>query len=225
MAQAAWNPPLPRLPQALARHQEAAPLAPYKKLPPPTVQHKIISLGAMCSKFWLERVQYVLRRDMPKREVFAMHRFLIQLPRELRGCMIHNALRSGGLHLAHGNRELPAVNRALVLLTSELPVREPVYITLPKVSPDGSDWPPDLELLIRSGEGVQKLVLFLPLHVCDPVKKLLTDVCRTCRRLQQITLHQANDAIVTLVTRYCNLLTYLVIVSFLIKELFSQIPK
>lgn len=203
---AAWNPPLPRLPHALARHQEASPLAPFKKAPPPSVQPQVISLAAMCSKFWLERVQYVLRRDLPKSQVFALHRFLAQLPRELRACMIHNALRSGGLHLAHGNREMPAVNRSLVLMTTELQVREPVYITFPKVGPEGADWAPDLELLIRHGEGVQKLVLFMPTFICDPLKKLLTDICRTCRRLQHITLHEARDDIITLVTRYCTLL-------------------
>ncbi|KAF2357064.1 hypothetical protein FHG87_012184 [Trinorchestia longiramus] len=205
----AWDLPLPRLPQALARHQEATPLTPHMRAPPPPVHAQIISLASMCSKFWLEKVQYVLKRDLPKSQVFALNRFLTQLPRELRACMIHNALRSGGLHLAHGNRELPSVNRALVLLTSELPVREPVYITLPKVGPDGADWSPDLELLVRSGEGVQKLVLFLPLTINDPIKKLLTDICRTCRRLQHITLHQATDDVVTLVTRHCSLLVSL----------------
>ncbi|XP_018025446.1 uncharacterized protein LOC108681019 [Hyalella azteca] len=206
---AAWNPPLPRLPQALARHQEALPLTPHKRIHPPAVQTQVISLASMCCKFWLERVQYVLRRDLPKAQVFALHRFLTQLPRELRACMIHNALRSGGLHLSHGSREMPSVNRALVLLTSELPVREPVYITLPKTAPEGVDWPPDLELLIRSGEGVQKLVLFLPVSIGDPVKKLLTDICRTCRRLQHITLHQATDDVITLVARHCPFLVSL----------------
>lgn len=203
---AAWNHPLPRLPQALARHQEAFPLSPYKKALPTSVQATVISLAAMCSKFWLERVQYVLKRDLPKTQVFTLHKFLSQLPRELRACMIHNALRSGGLHLSHGNREMPAVNRCLVLMTSELQVREPVYITLPKMEREGNNWPPDLELLIRSGEGVQKLVLFLPNFINDTIKKLLTDICRTCRRLLYITLHEATDDVITLVTRHCPML-------------------
>ncbi|XP_064093710.1 uncharacterized protein LOC135206252 [Macrobrachium nipponense] len=203
------NMPLPRLPLALARHQEAMPLAPHKPEPPPTVPPTVISLKQMCSKFWLERIQYVLRRDMPKPLVFAVQRFLEDLPRELRAMMIHNALKAGGLHLRHGSRELAAINRALVLLTPELNVVEPVYLTLPRPGPDGIDWPLDVELLLRNGDGLTHLVLTMPPLLTDAVRRVFTDLCRTCRNLRKVRLVDASDDAVVLLTRHCRHISHL----------------
>ena len=206
---AAWNPPLPRLPAAMARRQESTPLSPHKKPNAPTISGHVIRLSAMCSKYWLEKVQYILRKDIHRHKVFALHRYMSLLPRELRSSMIHNALRSGGLHLSLGNRELPSVNRSLILMTSELQIREPVYITLPKEKFDGTQLAPDLELLIRYGEGIQNVVFFLPDTVNEALRKVMKDICRTCRRMQRMTLHNATDDIITIVSRYCTLLVEL----------------
>ncbi|XP_045608364.1 uncharacterized protein [Procambarus clarkii] len=200
---------VPRLPQALARHQEALPLAPYKAAPPPTVPPTVISLKHMCCKFWLERVQHVLRRDVPKHLVFAVQRFLEDVPRDVRSVMVHNALKAGGLHLKHGSRELPAINRALVLLTPELTVLEPVYVTLPRPGPDPTDWPLDIELILRNGDGLTHLVLTMPPLLTDVVRRIFTDLCRTCKRLCRVRLVNASDEAVTLLTRHCRHLTHL----------------
>ncbi|KAK4306258.1 hypothetical protein Pmani_021907 [Petrolisthes manimaculis] len=201
---------VPRIPRALARHQESLPLTPYRAAPPPTVPPTVISLKEMCSKFWLERIQYSLRRDMPKRQVFAAQKFLEQLPRELRAMMIHNALKAGGLHLRHGSRELAAVNRVLVLLTPDVPVLEPVYVTIPRPNPDNpTDWPLDIELLVYNGEGLRHLVLTMPPLMTDAVKRVFTDICRTCKQLRRVRLVNASDEALTLLTRHCRLLTHL----------------
>ncbi|KAK7021400.1 hypothetical protein SK128_014712, partial [Halocaridina rubra] len=203
------NLPLPRLPLALARHQEVMPLAPYKPAPPPTVPPTVINLKEMCSKFWLERIQYVLRRDIPKPKVFAVQRFLEDLPRDLRAMMIHNALKAGGLHLRHGSRELAAINRALVLLTPEINVMEPVYLTLPRPGPDGIDWPLDVELLLRNGDGLTHLVLTMPPLLTDAVRRVFTDLCRTCKKLRKVRLVDASDDAIVLLTRHCRYITHL----------------
>lgn len=201
---------LPRIPLALARHQESMPLTPHRVAPPPTVPPTVISLKEMCSKFWLERIQYALRRDMPKKQVFAVQRFLEQLPRDLRAMMIHNALKAGGLHLRHGSRELAAVNRVLVLLTPEVPVLEPVYVTIPRPNPDDpTDWPLDIELIVYNGEGLRHLVLTMPPLMTDAVKRIFTDICRTCKQLRRVRLVNASDEALTLLTRHCRQLTHL----------------
>lgn len=198
-----------RLPMALARHQEALPLSPYRVAPPPTVSSTIISLREMCSKFWLEHVQYVLRRDVPKYHVFAVQRFLEDVPRDLRAMMVHNALKAGGLHLMHGSRELAAINRALVLLTPEVTVVEPVYVTLPRPGHNGVDWPLDIELILHNGDGLTHLVLTMPPALTDAVRKVFTDLCRTCKKLRRVRLVNASDDAITLLTRHCKLLTHL----------------
>nr|XP_053648349.1 uncharacterized protein LOC128699635 isoform X1 [Cherax quadricarinatus] len=200
---------VPRLPLALARHHEALPLAPYKIAPPPIVPPTVITLKQMCSKYWLERVQYVLRRDVPKQHVFAVQRYLEDLPRDLRAIMVHNALKAGGLHLKHGSRELAAINRALVLLTPEVMVVEPVYVTLPRPGPSGSDWPLDIELILYNGDGLTHLMLTMPPLLTDAVKKVFTDLCRTCKRLRRVRLVNASDEALTLLTRHCRHLTHL----------------
>ncbi|KAG7174616.1 hypothetical protein Hamer_G015747 [Homarus americanus] len=199
----------PRLPLALARHQESLPLPPHRAAPPPSVAPTVITLKQMCSKYWLERVQYVLRRDVPKQQVFAVQRFLEDLPRDLRAMMVHNALKAGGLHLKHGSRELAAINRALVLLTPEVTVVEPVYVTLPRPGPTPSDWPLDIELILYNGDGLTHLVLTMPPLLTDTVKKVFTDLCRTCKKLRRVRLANASDDTITLLTRHCRLLTHL----------------
>ncbi|XP_050711403.1 uncharacterized protein LOC126995673 [Eriocheir sinensis] len=200
---------LPRLPLALARHQESLPLSPKYTGPPPVVLSRVISLKEMCSKFWLERVQYVLRRNIPKWQVFAVQRFLEDLPRNLRAMMIHNALKAGGLHLRHGSRELAAINRALVLLSPDIPVTEPVYVTLPRPGPEGAEWPLDIDLILRNGEGLSHLVLTMPPLMTDAVKRVFSDLCRTCKKLSRVRLIDASDDALTLLTRYCHLITHL----------------
>ncbi|MPC72686.1 hypothetical protein E2C01_066998 [Portunus trituberculatus] len=200
---------LPRLPLALARHQEATPLTPKSIGPPPVVLSKVISLKEMCSKFWLERVQYVLRRNIPKWQAFTVQRFLKDLPRNLRAMMVHNALKAGGLHLRHGSRELAAINRALVLLSSDMQVVEPVYVTLPRPGPEGADWPLDIDLILRNGEGLTHLVLTMPPLMTDAVKRVFSDLCRTCKKLSRVRLIDASDDALTLLTRYCRLITHL----------------
>ncbi|KAG0716441.1 hypothetical protein GWK47_009714 [Chionoecetes opilio] len=200
---------LPRLPLALARHQEAFPLAPKSSGPLPVVLSKVISLKEMCSKFWLERVQFVLRRNLPKWQAFAVQRFLKDLPRSLRAMMVHNALKAGGLHLRHGSRELAAINRALVLLSPDMQVVEPVYVTLPRPGPEGADWPLDVDLILRNGDGLTHLVLTMPPLMTDAVKRVFSDVCRTCKKLNRVRLIDASDDALTLLTRYCHLITHL----------------
>lgn len=200
---------LPRLPLALARHQESLPLSPKATGPPPVVLSRVISLKEMCSKFWLERVQYVLRRNIPKWQVFAVQRFLEDLPRNLRAMMIHNALKAGGLHLRHGSRELAAINRALVLLSPDIQVTEPVYVTLPRPGPEGAEWPLDIDLILRNGEGLTHLVLTMPPLMTDAVKRVFSDLCRTCKKLSRVRLIDASDDALTLLTRYCHLITHL----------------
>ncbi|KAK8406224.1 hypothetical protein O3P69_007145 [Scylla paramamosain] len=200
---------LPRLPLALARHQEATPLTPKSTGPPPIVLSRVISLKEMCSKFWLERVQYVLRRNLPKWQAFTVQRFLKDLPRNLRAMMVHNALKAGGLHLRHGSRELAAINRALVLLSSDMQVVEPVYVTLPRPGPEGADWPLDIDLILRNGEGLTHLVLTMPPLMIDAVKRVFSDLCRTCKKLSRVRLIDASDDALTLLTRYCRLITHL----------------
>lgn len=200
---------LPRLPLALARHQEATPLTPKSTGPPPVVLSKVISLKEMCSKFWLERVQYVLRRNIPKWQAFTVQRFLKDLPRNLRAMMVHNALKAGGLHLRHGSRELAAINRALVLLSSDMQVMEPVYVTLPRPGPEGADWPLDIDLILRNGEGLTHLVLTMPPLMTDAVKRVFSDLCRTCKKLSRVRLIDASDDALTLLTRYCRRITHL----------------
>lgn len=200
---------VPRLPLALARHQEATPLTPKRTGPPPVVLSKVISLKEMCSKFWLERVQYVLRRNLPKWQAFAVQRFLADLPRNLRAMMVHNALKAGGLHLRHGSRELAAINRALVLLCPDMQVVEPVYVTLPRPGPEGTDWPLDIDLILRNGDGLTHLVLTMPPLMTDAVKRVFSDLCRTCKKLSRVRLIDASDDALTLLTRYCHLITHL----------------
>lgn len=203
------NMPLPRLPLALARHQEALPLAPHRAAPPPTVPPTVISLKQMCSKYWLERVQYALRRDLPKPQVFRVQRFLEDLPRDLRTIMIHNALKAGGLHLQHGSRELAQINRALVLLTPEIVVYEPVYVSIPRPGADGVDWPLDIELLLYNGDGLMHLVLTMPPALTDAVRRVFTDLCRTCKKLRRVRIINANDDAITILTRHCRFVTHL----------------
>lgn len=200
---------LPRLPLALARHQESLPLTPKSTGPPPVVLSRVISLKEMCSKFWLECVQYVLRRNVPKWQAFSVQRFLEDLPRNLRAMMIHNALKAGGLHLRHGSRELAAINRALVLLSPDIHVTEPVYVTLPRPGPEGADWPLDIDLILRNGEGLSHLVLTMPPLLTDAVKRVFSDICRTCKKLSRVRLIDASDDALTLLTRYCHLITHL----------------
>ena len=199
---------LPRLPLALARHQEAHPLTPKSTGPPPVVLCKVISLKEMCSKFWLECVQYVLRRNLPKWQAFAVQRFLNDLPRNLRAMMVHNALKAGGLHLRHGSREMAAINRALVLLSPDMQVVEPVYVTLPRPGPEGADWPLDIDLILRNGDGLTNLVLTMPPLMTDAVKRVFSDLCRTCKKLSRVRLIDASDDALTLLTRYCHLITH-----------------
>ncbi|MCL4152464.1 UNVERIFIED_CONTAM: hypothetical protein GTU68_033564 [Idotea baltica] len=195
---------LPRLPQAMARHQEAHPLAPMRKEPLPQVLGRVISLRDMCAKWWLERVQHCLRRDTSKPKLFALHRFLSDLPRDIRSYIIHNGLKSGGLHLSHGSKEIPSVNRSLVFLSSDVKVAETIYITVPKPVMDELHWPPDLELLFRSGEGTLKMVISLPNVFNSAVKRVLTDLCRTCKGITHLTMHDATDDVIALVTRHCK---------------------
>lgn len=196
--------PIPRLPQALARHQEAHPLVPIRKEPIPLVLGKVINLRAMCAKWWLEKVQLHLRKDTSKPQLFRLQRYLSDLPRDVRSYIIHNGLKAGGLHLAHGSKEIPAVNRVLVFLSSDLLVTETIYITLPKPDINGYEWPTDLDLLCRCGEGTLKIVISLPVVFNNTVKRALTDLCRTCQQLTHITIHQANDEAMALITRHCK---------------------
>lgn len=163
----------------------------------------------MCSKYWLERVQYALRRDLPKPQVFRVQRFLEDLPRDLRTIMIHNALKAGGLHLQHGSRELAQINRALVLLTPEIVVYEPVYVSIPRPGADGVDWPLDIELLLYNGDGLMHLVLTMPPALPDAVRRVFTDLCRTCKKLRRVRIINANDDAITILTRHSRFVTHL----------------
>ncbi|KAB7505690.1 hypothetical protein Anas_01375 [Armadillidium nasatum] len=125
----------------------------------------IICLRDMCAKWWLERVQHYLRRDTSKPDLFGLQRYLSDLPREIRSYIIHNALKAGGLHLAHGSKEIPAVNRSLVFLSSDITVREIIYVTFLKSTSETIIFHPDLELLIRTSvtkEGEAQLLSRLP---------------------------------------------------------------
>ncbi|KAL7646919.1 UNVERIFIED_CONTAM: hypothetical protein RMT77_002176 [Armadillidium vulgare] len=164
----------------------------------------IISLRDMCAKWWLERVQHYLRRDTSKPDLFGLQRYLSDLPREIRSYIIHNALKAGGLHLAHGSKEIPAVNRSLVFLSSDITVREIIYVTFLKSSSEAIIFHPDLELLIRYGEGVLRMCIMLPNLFSNSIKKDFTDLCRTCYNLTEIKINDANDEVLALITRHCR---------------------
>ncbi|CAL4098642.1 unnamed protein product [Meganyctiphanes norvegica] len=192
------------IPPAAQRHQEAHPLSPQTpKSPTPVVPLTVITLRQMCAKYWLEKVQYLLKADIPKYSAFAVQRFLADLPRDLRARMLHNALKAGGLHLASGVRELASVNRALVLLTHDIQIYETVYISLPRAQPDG-EWPLDIEFLLRNGDGLLDMVVTLPQLLTDPVRKIFTDLLRTCRNLKKVRIVNACDDAMVLVTRHCR---------------------
>ena len=199
----------PRIPQALARHQEAIPIVPKRNGPLPQVLGRVISLKAMCCKYWLERIQLLVRRDVSKSNLLALHKYLSDVPARVRSQIIHNALRAGGLHLAHGLKEVPSVNKALVFLTSDLLIGQEVFLTIPKPTQKGMECPLELELLLRYGDGMSKLQINMPPLFNDPVKKLFTDLFRSCRKVTHVTLHQATDDALTVVTRHLSQLVYL----------------
>ena len=201
--------PIPRIPQALARHQEAHPLTQKRTEPLPEVLNKVISLKAMCCKYWLERIQLLLRRNVSKPNLMALHRYLSDIPVRVRAQIIHNGLRAGGLHLAHGMKEVPSVNKILILLSPEIPIMREVFLTIPRATQSGIECPLEIDLLLRFGDGLTKLTTNLPELFSDPVRRLFTDLCRTCKKITHVTLTQATDDALTVVTRHLSQLVYL----------------
>ena len=55
----------------------------------------------------------------------------------------------------------------------------------------------------RSGEGLRKMLFNLPDFFNDSVKRLVSDVCRTCRQLTEITLKEVCDDAISIITRHC----------------------
>lgn len=195
---------LPRIPEALARHQEACPISLKYSKSPLSFRRDVLNLKDMCCKWWLERVQNNLKNDINRNILFSLHRYVSQLPKTIRSSIIENALKSGGLHLAHGSREIPSVNRCLVFLSSDMDVSEIVYLSFRNLKDGNVHSSLDFDLIHRSGEGLKKVFLILPNEYSNIIKKSMNELLRTCKLLTHVTIQNASDNALVLVTRYCK---------------------
>lgn len=155
------------------------------------------SLTLICQRFLLKYLRQNLRFSMGNATVETWQRHFALLPWLLREELLAMAMHVPGGDDLRTRDQL--TNNALLLLDRHVTVTSTVSLSL---SESDSETSVDLQLVLRHGHGVRRLVIYI--RNSGTSVRLLRNLFRTCRSLQQLQLIGAGDSELKLVATQCQ---------------------